>query len=79
MALKLRLTRMGSKKRPFYRIVALDSAARRDGRALDFVGHYNPMVDPAEITINKEKVQKWMDRGAQPSDTVRALLRKAGV
>lgn len=79
MALKLRLTRMGSKKRPFYRIVALDSAARRDGRALDFLGHYNPMVDPAEITINKEKVQKWMDRGAQPSDTVRALLRKAGV
>ncbi|EGJ48862.1 30S ribosomal protein S16 [Desulfocurvibacter africanus] len=78
MALKLRLTRMGSKKRPFYRIVAVDSATRRDGRALDFVGHYNPMVDPAEITINKEKVQKWMDRGAQPSDTVRALLRKAG-
>jgi small subunit ribosomal protein S16 len=78
MALKLRLTRMGSKKRPFYRIVAVDSASRRDGRALDFVGHYNPMVDPAEITINKEKVQKWMDRGAQPSDTVRALLRKAG-
>lgn len=78
MAIKLRLTRMGSKKRPFYRIVAVDSQNRRDGRALDFLGHYNPMVDPAEITINKEKVQKWMDRGAQPSDTVRALLRKAG-
>ncbi len=78
MAIKLRLTRMGSKKRPFYRIVAVDSQTRRDGRALDFLGHYNPMVDPAEITINKEKVQKWMDRGAQPSDTVRALLRKAG-
>lgn len=78
MAIKLRLTRMGSKRRPFYRIVAVDSQNRRDGRALDFLGHYNPMVDPAEITINKEKVQKWMDRGAQPSDTVRALLRKAG-
>lgn len=78
MALKLRLTRMGSKKRPFYRIVAVDSQTRRDGRALDFLGHYNPMVDPEEITINKEKVQKWMDRGAQPTDTVRALLRKAG-
>jgi len=76
MALKIRLTRMGSKKRPFYRIVAIDSQTRRDGRALDFVGHYNPMVDPVEITINKDKVKKWIDRGAKPSDTVRALLRK---
>ena len=76
MAMKLRLTRMGSKKRPFYRIVALDSATRRDGRALDFVGHYNPMVEPAEIVVNAEKVAYWIERGAQPSDTVAALLRK---
>ena len=79
MAMKLRLTRMGSKKRPFYRIVALDSATRRDGRALDYLGYYNPMVDPAEIKVDSEKVRTWLDRGAKPSDTVRALLQKAGV
>ncbi len=79
MAMKIRLTRMGSKKRPFYRIVAMDSATRRDGRALEYVGHYNPMVDPAEITVDAEKVAKWIERGAQPTDTVAALLRKAGV
>ncbi len=76
MALKLRLTRMGSKKRPFYRIVAIDSATRRDGRALEFLGHYNPMVEPAEIKVDLEKVQMWKDRGAKPSNTVRALLKK---
>ena len=79
MAMKLRLTRMGSKKRPFYRIVAMDSATRRDGRALEFLGHYNPMVDPAEIKVDSEKVRTWIERGAQPTDTVRALLQKAGV
>ncbi|NJB68599.1 small subunit ribosomal protein S16 [Desulfobaculum xiamenense] len=77
MALKLRLTRMGSKKRPFYRIIAVESTTRRDGRALDFLGHYNPMVKPAEIVVDSEKVQKWMERGATPSDTVRSLLKKA--
>jgi len=76
MAMKLRLTRIGSKKRPFYRIVALDSATRRDGRALDYLGHYNPMVEPPEIVVNAEKVAHWIERGAQPSDTVAALLRK---
>ena len=79
MAMKLRLTRMGSKKRPFYRIVAMDSATRRDGRALEFLGYYNPMVDPAEIKVDSEKVRFWLERGAKPSDTVRALLQKAGV
>lgn len=79
MAMKLRLTRMGSKKRPFYRIVACDSANRRDGRVLEYLGHYNPMVDPAAIEINKERIQSWIDQGAQPTDTVRALLRKAGL
>ena len=78
MALKLRLTRLGSKKRPFYRIVAVDSQTRRDGRALDYVGHYNPMLDPAEISIDKEKVKHWIELGACPTDTVRALLKKAG-
>ena len=79
MAMRLRLTRMGSKKRPFYRIVAMDSATRRDGRALEYLGYYNPMVDPAEIKVDSEKVRFWLERGAKPTDTVRALLQKAGV
>lgn len=79
MAMKLRLTRMGSKKRPFYRIVAVDSPTRRDGRALEFVGYYNPMVDPAEIKVDTDKIKEWIARGAQPTDTVRALLKKAGI
>ena len=78
MSVKIRLTRMGSKKRPYYRIVAVDSKTRRDGRALEYLGHYNPMVDPADIKVDKEKVKKWMDKGAQPSDTVRALLKQVG-
>lgn len=78
MAMKIRLTRMGSKKRPFYRIVALDSATRRDGRALEYLGYYNPMVDPAEVKVDMEKVKQWTDCGAKPSDTVKALLKKAG-
>ncbi|GAB6036426.1 30S ribosomal protein S16 [Fundidesulfovibrio butyratiphilus] len=78
MAMKIRLTRMGSKKRPFYRIVAVDSATRRDGRALDYVGYYNPMVQPAEVKVDAEKIKLWMERGAKPSDTVRALLSKIG-
>ena len=78
MALKLRLTRMGSKKKPFYRIVAVDSASRRDGRALDYVGYYNPMTEPAEIKIDQDKVKSWIEQGAQPTDTVRSLLKKSG-
>jgi small subunit ribosomal protein S16 len=79
MAMKLRLTRMGCKKRPFYRIVAMNSETRRDGRALEYLGYYNPMVDPAEIKVDSEKVRAWLARGAEPTDTVRALLQKAGV
>ena len=79
MAMKIRLTRMGCKKRPFYRIVAMDSATRRDGRALEFIGHYNPMVEPAEVVVDAEKVAYWIERGAQPTDTVASILRKAGV
>lgn len=78
MAMKIRLTRMGSKKRPFYRIVALDSATRRDGRPLEYLGHYNPMVEPVEIKIDKEKVDKWLELGAKPSNTVRSLLKQVG-
>jgi len=79
MAMKLRLTRMGCKKRPFYRIVAMNSETRRDGRALEYLGYYNPMVDPAEIKVDGDKVRAWLARGAEPTDTVRALLHKAGV
>lgn len=78
MAIKLRLTRMGTKKRPFYRIVAMNSGTRRDGRPLEYVGHYNPMVNPAEVVVDMEKVKKWLDLGAEASDTVKSLIRKAG-
>ncbi len=76
MPVRIRLTRMGSKKRPFYRIVAIDGESRRDGRALDFLGHYNPMVEPAEIKVDREKVKQWLDKGAQPTETVKSLLRQ---
>ena len=75
MAVKLRLTRMGSKKRPFYRVVAINVGTRRDGRPLEFLGHYNPMTNPATIQIDQEKVKKWLGLGAEPSDTVRNLLK----
>ncbi|WP_045220914.1 30S ribosomal protein S16 [Desulfonatronum thioautotrophicum] len=78
MAMRIRLTRMGSKKKPFYRIVALDSETRRDGRALDFLGYYNPMKEPNEIKIDTDKVREWMAKGAKPTDTVRSLLNKVG-
>ncbi|MEZ7197491.1 MULTISPECIES: 30S ribosomal protein S16 [Pseudodesulfovibrio] len=78
MAMKIRLTRMGSKKRPFYRVVALDSAVRRDGRPVEYLGHYNPMVEPAEVALDMEKIGKWLEKGAEPSNTVRSLLKKAG-
>ena len=78
MAIKLRLTRMGTKKRPFYRIVAINSATRRDGRPLEYVGHYNPMVNPAEVVVDQEKVKKWLELGAEASDTVKSLIKKAG-
>ncbi len=79
MAMKIRLTRMGSKKKPFYRVVAVNSETRRDGRALDFLGYYNPMTEPADIKIDEGKVREWMAKGAKPTDTVRSLLAKAGI
>lgn len=78
MAMKIRLTRMGSKKRPFYRVVALDSATRRDGRPVEFLGYYNPMVEPNDIKLDMDKIEKWLAQGAEPSNTVRSLLKKAG-
>lgn len=79
MAVKLRLKRMGAKKRPFYRIVAADSRSPRDGRFIEIVGTYNPLTQPAEIKIDEEKVLRWLNDGAKPSDTVRDLLSGAGV
>lgn len=77
MAIKVRLTRMGTKKRPFYRIVAMDSATRRDGRPLEYLGYYNPMTNPADVKVDAEKVKKWLDLGAELSDTVKSLVKKA--
>ena len=79
MAVKIRLRRIGAKKKPMYRLVIADSHAPRDGRFVETVGHYNPLVDPAEITVNEERIQQWLKWGAQPTDTVRSLLRRVGV
>ncbi len=79
MAVKLRLTRVGSKKNPVYRIVAADSRSPRDGKFLEIVGRYNPQTDPSTIELDEEKVRDWLSKGAQPSDTVRRLLKAKGV
>lgn len=79
MAVKLRLRRMGRKKQPFYRIVAVDSREKRDGRYLDNVGTYNPLPDPFELQVNVDRALYWLNNGAQPSDTVRSLFRRVGV
>lgn len=79
MAVKIRLRRMGAKKTPFYRIVVADSRFPRDGRFIEEIGTYNPLADPAEIKIDAEKAADWIKNGAQPTDTVKALLKKNGV
>ena len=79
MAVKMRLRRMGAKKAPHYRIVVADSRYPRDGRFIEEVGYYNPMTNPAEVKIDAEKATKWISNGAQPTDTVRDLLKKSGV
>ena len=79
MAVKLRLKRMGSKQKPFYRIVAADSRFPRDGRFIETVGTYNPIAKPAEIKIDKEVAIKFLNNGAQPTDTVKALLKNEGI
>ena len=79
MAVRIRLQRHGRKKRPFYRLVAADARAQRDGRFLERLGHYDPLTDPAEVVIDEDRVLKWLKRGAQPSDTAKNLLSQAGI
>ena len=75
---KIRLKRMGMKKKPFYRVVVADERASRDGRFIDELGYYNPVANPVELKIDVEKAQQWIKNGAQPTDTVRGLLKKTG-
>ena len=75
---KIRLRRMGAKKAPYYRIIVADSRSPRDGRCIEEIGTYDPLTEPATITVDAEKAQQWIKNGAQPTDTVRALLKKSG-
>ena len=79
MAVKIRLRRMGAKKTPFYRVVVADSRYPRDGRFIEEIGTYNPMVDPAEFKVDADKAKQWIANGAQPTDTVKVLLKKNGI
>ncbi len=79
MAVKIRLRRTGAKKAPSYRVVVADSRYPRDGRFIEELGYYNPLTDPATIKIDVEKAENWIKNGAQPTDTVKALLKKVGV
>lgn len=79
MAVKIRLKRMGSKQKPFYRLVVADSRSPRDGRFIEEIGTYNPITQPAEVKIDEEKALKWILTGAQPTETVRNLFSKAGI
>jgi small subunit ribosomal protein S16 len=79
MAVKIRLTRLGDKKAPFYRVIVADSRAPRDGKFIDIIGTYNPLTDPAEIKIDAEKASKWIKNGATPTETAKAILKKSGV
>jgi len=79
MSVKIRLARHGAKKRPYYRIVVTDSESPRDGRYLEAIGSYNPLQDPAEVTLETERVKYWIEQGALPSDTVKSILKKEGL
>lgn len=79
MAVKMRLTRMGTKKKPYYRIVVADSASPRDGKFIEIVGNYDPKKNPAEITVKEDRVREWLSRGAEPTLTVSQLLGKKGI
>jgi small subunit ribosomal protein S16 len=79
MAVKLRLKRMGAKKKPFYRVVVADARSPRDGRFIEEIGTYDPMATPAKFNVDGEKVKAWIKNGAQPTETVRALLKKQGI
>ena len=76
---KIRLKRMGAHKKPFYRVVGADSRSPRDGRFIEEIGYYNPMTEPATISIDEEKAKKWLGNGAQPTDTVKFLFKKNGI
>jgi small subunit ribosomal protein S16 len=79
MAVKIRLRRMGAKKAPFYRVVVADSRYPRDGRFIEEIGTYNPVAEPVQVNIDAEKATKWLNNGAQPTDTVKSLLKRVGV
>ena len=79
MSVKIRMRRMGSKRKPFYRIVVADSRMPRDGRFIEQVGYYNPLTNSDEVKLEEDKIFEWLEKGAQPSDTVRSLLSKAGL
>ncbi|MCQ2426600.1 MAG: 30S ribosomal protein S16 [Lachnospiraceae bacterium] len=79
MAVKIRLRRIGAKKQPYYRVIVADSRSPRNGRFIEEIGHYNPLTDPAEIVIDAEKAQNWIKNGAQPTETVKALLKKQNI
>ena len=79
MAVKIRLKRLGAKKTPFYRVVVADERSPRDGKFIEEIGYYNPLTDPADSKIDAEKATKWLNNGAQPTDTVRALLKKSEI
>ena len=79
MSVKIRLKRMGAKKKPFYRIVVADSRSPRDGKFIEELGYFDPLKEPAEVKIDEEKTKKWLSTGAQPTDTVKALLKKNGI
>ena len=79
MAVKIRLKRMGPKKAPFYRVVVADSRYPRDGRFIEEIGYYNPLTDPVTVQIDSEKAKKWIENGAQPTETVKTLLKKNGI
>ena len=79
MAVKIRLTRIDAKKAPFYRVVVADGRYPRDGRFIEEIGYYNPMTDPIEVKIDAEKAKKWLGNGAQPTETVKALLKKSEI
>ena len=79
MAVKIRLRRMGAKKAPFYRVVVADSRYPRDGRFIEEIGYYNPLTEPAEVKIDADKAKTWIKNGAQPTDTVKVLLKKTGI
>lgn len=76
---KIRLRRMGAHKKPFYRVVVADARSSRDGRFIEELGYYNPMTNPADIKLDSEKAKKWLENGAQPTETVRSLFKKAGI